>query len=153
MISTKLRVVVVDQMAGPDGRFPLLIFHIEGDPYTLSTLYTPNSRLLLFLDKCLAALSDFSIRPLIVCRGDMNYLGDMNVGCSGNRKWAATSRHRGEALRGISQLLAQHQLLDLWRYQHPTERDYTYFSQWHNTHSRIDYLFLPLWLTTLKSLI
>lgn len=33
-------------------------------------------------------------------------------------------------------------LFDLWRILHPSERDYTFFSPVHKTHSRLDYIFV-----------
>lgn len=38
----------------------------------------------------------------------------------------------------LKELLLQEDLHDPWRYQHTSERDYTFFSNPHNTYSRID---------------
>lgn len=34
-------------------------------------------------------------------------------------------------------------LVDVWRKEHPQERDYSFYSHPHNTHTRIDYFLLP----------
>lgn len=37
-------------------------------------------------------------------------------------------------------------LFDSWRILHPSDRDYTFFSSVHKTHSRLDYIFVSQFL-------
>lgn len=56
----------------------------------------------------------------------------------------------------VARLLHFHDLIDLWRENNPTARDYTYYSQVHHTYSRIDHLLvltpLLLFITLVKIL-
>lgn len=139
LISSKLRVVVQDQMIDPEGRFLFANVHIKGEPFILASLYAPNENPLAFLDNCLASLQQFSRGPLIV-GGYLNRLMNPRLDCSGPRSAKGATSRGGGRISLPHQTLVKFQLHDIWQCQHPKERDYNFFSGRHSSHSSLDYI-------------
>lgn len=139
LFSSRLRIVIKVQLIDPEGRFLFVSVHIEGEPFTLASIYAPNENPDIFLDNCLTSLHSFSQGPFII-GGDLNCLMDAKLDCSGPRSGKdVTKGHRSNSLLP-SKILEKHQLHDIWRHQHPKERDYSFFPDRHASHSRLDYI-------------
>lgn len=67
--------------------------------------------------------------------------------CTRNGRLNKTLCSPGANPRSFGQVLIQNQLRDIWRQQHPTDRDYTFFSRHRNSHSRINDILVPNSLT------
>lgn len=139
LILAKLHIFGKDQAIDPEGRYLFLNVHIEGEPFTLTSLYAPNEKPLEFLGKCLHSLQSFACGPLIV-GGDLNCLMDPKLDCSGPRQARDVARQCLDRSSWLCRLLEQFCLHDVWRVLHPKERDFTFFSNCHNSYSRIDYI-------------
>lgn len=139
LITARLRAVVKDQLIDPNGRFLFVTVHIEGEPFTLASLYAPNEGPTIFLDDCIASLHAFSCGPFII-GGYLNCLMDAKLDCSGPRSMKGTTRGYGSNKLIPSKILEKYQLHDIWRSHHPKERDYNFFSDQHASHSRLDYI-------------
>lgn len=72
------------------------------------------------------------IGNLVIC-GDFNMVIDREIDRTGG-----TTRLTPE----LKTLLLEEDLHDFWRYQHPGEKDFTFFSNPHQSHSRIDFFLL-----------
>ncbi|KAM5158282.1 protein transport protein Sec61 subunit gamma [Mantella aurantiaca] len=127
-ISWKIR----DQWSDDEGRLLFVKGEIEGSLYTFANLYLPNSGQVLFLEKALSALEGFQEGVLII-GGDFNFTLQPLLDNS-----RATSSMPYAAIRRIKKCLHQYQLIDIWRLKHPIDKDYTFFSNPHNSYSRID---------------
>lgn len=73
LFSARLRVILKDQLTDPEGQFLLINVHLEGEPFTLASLYAPNEKQSLFLEECVKFLQSFTCGPFIV-GGDLNCL-------------------------------------------------------------------------------
>lgn len=67
--------------------------------------------------------------------------GDLNVALDPLLDASKSSSHLSHPyLRCIKKALQTVRLVDIWRVQHPSERDYTFYSVPHDSYSRIDYV-------------
>lgn len=73
--------------------------------------------------------------------------GDFNITPSTSMDSSAPSRCHNLSLHSF---LNEHQLQDVWRCQHASELDYTFFSPCHISYSRIDLFLMDQW--TLKKI-
>ena len=46
--------------------------------------------------------------------------------------------------RALKNFSEEFGFLDVWKYKHPRDRDYTFYSHPHSTYSRIDNFFMPI---------
>lgn len=134
-----MRMVVKDQLIDPKGRFLFVTVHIEGEPFTLASLYAPNEGSSQFLNDCLSSLNAFSCGPFIVGK-DLNCLMDPKLDCSGPRSMKDITNRHGSSRLTPNKILEKYELHDIWRYQHPKERDYTFYSDRLASHSSLDYI-------------
>lgn len=51
----------------------------------------------------------------------------------------AVTKHPSKMSKEFSNLMKEIGLIDVWRYMHPKERDFTFMSQVHGSYLRIDY--------------
>lgn len=68
--------------------------------------------------------------------GDINLCLDPEVDCTPRVQWTVNAQRKS-----FQRKLHQHQLMDVWRIQHPKIRKYLFYAAVHGTYSRID-LFL-----------
>lgn len=79
-------------------------------------------------------LLEFKQGKLIVA-GDFNFPMDHKLDTT-----SIVPDREKKQLKMIKKKLYEHQLVDAWRVQHPSIKDYTYFSTVHGTYSRLDYI-------------
>lgn len=85
-----------------------------------------------FFKKIASRLADEG-KGIIVVGGDYN--------CVLNSRMDRLPAERGSLTRKAAAVLSMMDglgLIDVWRYQHPRDRDYTYRSQVHGSYSRLD---------------
>lgn len=123
-------------MIDPDGRYIFLKGKLGSRVITLVNVYCPNRKPTFFLGQVLKKLSEFG-EGEVVLGGDLNFCVDPELD--------GTSRAQGIGkvlLGAIRRKLHRCQLMDVWRLQHPKERDYTFLSPVHGTYSRLDYFYV-----------
>uniref|UniRef100_A0A8C5WE20 exodeoxyribonuclease III n=1 Tax=Leptobrachium leishanense TaxID=445787 RepID=A0A8C5WE20_9ANUR len=122
----------VESVEGDDsGRYVVVQGHFGTHSYALASVYAPNSP-----DKEFwSALMEFlgSRTP-----GDLIIGGDFNATlCAAvDRSGTGAPTPQDQAFFSFARDMG---LVDVWRVQHPGERDYTFLSHPHKTYSRIDY--------------
>ncbi|KAM8960533.1 opsin-3-like [Pelodytes ibericus] len=85
---------------------------------------------------------DLISRGRLIIGGDLNAIADYDL----DRRATGVCRNELRMRRKsekFSECLFQHNLYDVWRVQHPEERDFTFFSGVHSTYTRIDYFLMP----------
>lgn len=128
----------------PNGRYLFLNGTLNNKPITLANLYAPKQHQLDFLDQSLTSLQQFRTADVIL-GGDFNHVVDLFLDKTPNPK----NHIKTTTNTKLKALLEKHDLIDIWRLQHPLERDYTYlerdytyFSAPHQVHTRIDFILL-----------
>lgn len=81
----------------------------------------------------LGRLSVFKKGKVILA--DFNYCMDPGVDSSPHA--LGNENHQ---LKKVKKKLYQSQMVNIWRLQHPSIRDYTFYSPVHRTYSRLDYI-------------
>lgn len=116
-----------------DGRYVLISGYLYGEQILIGCIYGPNIYEATFLPKLLSDVTSVHT-PYTVLGGDFNCIHDPCVDQSPPRL-NSTSR---KSLR-LREFCHDLELFDTWRVTNPRERDYTFFSQPHQTFSRIDF--------------
>ena len=120
----------------PEGRFIILVCTVEHVQYTIVNVYAPNTKQIRFLKGVMKETRKVQQRHLLVC-GDFNLVPDYHMDSSSGPKRFTSP---------LSSFLNSHDLHDVWRCCHATERDYTFLSPRHNTYTRIDLFLSDKWL-------
>ncbi|XP_056403189.1 transmembrane protein 260 isoform X1 [Hyla sarda] len=120
----------------PNARYLFIRGALLDQVVTVATVYAPNSGQVPFLIATLEELSHFA-QGMILLGGDFNIPLHPLLDAS-TRRSAISYRQLSRLKKQLHSL----QLCDVWRLQHPSDRDYTHFSSPHNSYSRLDYVFL-----------
>lgn len=118
------------------GRYIIATGDINSKPYTIVTLYAPNSHQIRFIKKVLYKANFMKYGNLLIC-GDFNATPDPFLDTSSDKSKGALS---------LQSLLHKEELFDTWRCLHANKRDYTFFSSRHCSYSRIDLFLADKWL-------
>lgn len=119
------------------GRF-LFLFKGKLDfKITFAAVYAPNDGQIDFLRQTFLSLQTFAEGPLVVV-----YVANLDM----DRTHSRASRNKNNVgtslFTPLQALLEAFQMVDVWRREHPQDRDYTYFSPRHNIHTRIDFILI-----------
>lgn len=130
---------LISSFSDPNGRFIILQGTLRDVSLTLCNVYAPNSAQIQFLSKVLARLSRLPSTALVIG-------GDFNLIFSESRdRLALGTQSIPPALRNLARnfrkLIRKYALFDLWRIAHPNERQFSFYSTPHQSHSRIDGFF------------
>uniref|UniRef100_A0A8C5QHQ8 exodeoxyribonuclease III n=1 Tax=Leptobrachium leishanense TaxID=445787 RepID=A0A8C5QHQ8_9ANUR len=136
LISKEVPFVLEATMTDEGGRYIFVRGAILDTVYTFASIYLPNKRQQTSLTRILRALDSFQ-KGITVVAGDFNIPLEPQIDSS-----TGSSSTPAHVLRSIRRSLHAHRLVDVWQARHPSERDYSYFSQVHSTHTRIDYFFM-----------
>lgn len=126
----------ISTLCDPNGRYILVTGHINSFHVTLLNIYGPNFDDPDFFSKLFNLIPSVADTHLLV-GGDFNTVPDYFLDRS-----AQTSQPSSAASKVLQSLANSTNLVDIWRLQHPTGRDYSFFSQRHASFSRIDYFLL-----------
>ena len=120
----------------PNGRYLIVSGKINNIPITCVNVYGPNTDDPEFFRRVFNLLPDPNSTNLIM-GGDYNvfldsYLDRLSTRPSPPSKASCT----------MNNLINSFNLVDIWRIQHPTDKDYSFFSHAHKSYTRIDFFSL-----------
>ncbi|KAM9311579.1 rap guanine nucleotide exchange factor 6-like [Gastrophryne carolinensis] len=124
----------------PLGRFLIVVGMPQDQPVTIATYYAPNQDQNAFLEDFFKKLHQVEKGFLIVA-GDSNQTihPTLDRQADDGSVVAPRSRSSGKAFQA---LLYRYHLVDAWRENNPTKRDFTHYSCPHKVSTRIDHVFL-----------
>lgn len=136
LISKDAKFESTDKLVDPEGRFIFLKGLCHGTTITLANVYFPNSGQISFCQKMITELTSFHTG-----RGILG--GDFNVPLNPSEDTSSGKTYLTyKILKKSKNLIHSLSLVDTWRFLHPEDRDYTFYSIPHNRHARIDFLFV-----------
>ena len=134
LINKRISFIHNTTIADPEGRFIIINISINNNPVTIGNVYGPNIDDPSFFYNFFSSISNISNCPVII-GGDFNTIIDSSLDRSSNlnnkRNWQSTET--------IKQFMSDFGLGDSWRLQHPTTREYTFYSPVHHSYSQIDF--------------
>uniref|UniRef100_A0A672FWV9 Reverse transcriptase domain-containing protein n=1 Tax=Salarias fasciatus TaxID=181472 RepID=A0A672FWV9_SALFA len=122
-------------MKDDQGRYVLITGYLYGEHIFIGCVYAPNVYQKEFYSDLLGKITNLSL-PFSILGGDFNCTLNPEV-----NQFPSAKTTQSKMRETTIQLCADLQLLDTWRTINPTEKDYTFFSNPHCSHSRIDYFF------------
>ncbi|XP_069808018.1 phosphatidylinositol 4,5-bisphosphate 3-kinase catalytic subunit delta isoform-like [Dendropsophus ebraccatus] len=127
---------LLDTFVDKNGRYAFAKIRIASTLYTVGSIYLPNSGQGRVLSDILLEVDTF-LEGILILGGDCNLTLDPLLDTSTGRSVVPKS-----VVTSVANTLRTYRLVDVWRILHPTDRDYSYYSPAHASHSRIDMLFL-----------
>lgn len=128
---------------GTSGRVAYLCTSIYGKKVAFISVYAPAVFDPLFFPELNQELLSLSGYELIV-GGDMNAVCNLNL----DKSTQSVSHTQRLASAALNAMIENINLVDVWHIQNQGIRDYTCFSAYHKSHSRIDCFLLPSTLRT-----
>uniref|UniRef100_A0A3P8UB30 exodeoxyribonuclease III n=1 Tax=Amphiprion percula TaxID=161767 RepID=A0A3P8UB30_AMPPE len=124
----------------PDGRHIIVHGTVYGVEITMTNTYAPSPPSCSFWTRVGTDLEEYKC-PLTLLGGDFN--------CSLDHKLdrTPTDAHKANMGTSLVKMLDDVNLIDIWRTLNPSVRDFTFYSNPHNSYSRIDYFFIPPQIT------
>ena len=127
---------LTSETTDPNGRYIMIAGSINSFPVTFLNIYGPNIDDPNNFRKVFDLVPDLSTTNLIV-GGDFNCYLDPYLDRLSSRVPNTIA-----SVQTLNNLLKSKNMIDIWRLQHPTDRDYSYFSHVHRSYTRIDYFFV-----------
>ena len=119
------------------GRYVIVKGVLSGKNITLMNLYCPPGFSPDFLSKAFSIFADMEADHSFVA-------GDFNCHLEPARdKLPPGTGQASKQARMLSSICQDMGYADVWRTLHPTDLEFTFFSNPHKCHTRIDYLFIP----------
>ena len=125
------------------GRYVIVVGRLYNTPVILANVYAPHWDDNSFFINFFAHIPNMDTHYLIL-GGDMNCTLSPTLDRSSSRTASKSS-----AASQLQLFLHTNGIVDAWRFQNPTARNYSFFSPVHRTCSRIDYFFLDKSLLSL----
>lgn len=120
-----------------EGRYIIVNGTIDGVWVTMCNVYAPNDNKPQFIKNIFSVIIERA-KGLLLVGGDFNC--SLSLLLDKNPPSSSPQTSMAKALKNVCEEL---EFLDIWRFLHPKQRDYTFFSHPHGTYSRIDYFFMP----------
>lgn len=120
----------------PNGRYLMVSGTINSFPLALLNVYGPNSDDPNFFKKIFDLILDNNHSNIIIA-GDFNCYLDPFLDRLSSRPPPDIA-----TVRFLNNILKNRNLVDIWRVQHPSEREYSFYSSVHKSYSRIDYFLI-----------
>lgn len=132
LINKGLQFRIRREVKDEEGRIIIILAEIQGHTMILANIYAPNVDHPNFFIDLESKLDDIGQYPIIL-GGDFNIVLDQIL----DRSKPTLSRMLDSVLL-VKRMCSSMGLTDVWRMNHPTDRDYTFYSGAHKVYSRID---------------
>lgn len=135
LIKRSLPLVIKKCSNDKSGRLSYFCTNIQGKEIAFVSVYAPavfDVNFFQWLTNQLLILSDYAL----IIGGDMNALADLML----DKSTTIFTKSQEITSTNFKSFLETFNLIDVWRVQNPSIRDYTFFSARHQTYSRIDYI-------------
>lgn len=135
LVHKKLNLTVSKEHKDSDGRVICLEAVINGVKVNLCNIYGPNQEDADFFHYINKMIGDISTSKSIIA-------GDYNQVVDGVLDKTTYSGVKPKDRMAIELMMKDLNLVDIWRVINPKEREYTFYSHRHKSHSRIDYFLI-----------
>ena len=135
LVHKKLNFLIVKEQTDEQGRIILVEAKIDGKKVNLCNIYAPNIGDPVFFhgkNNLIGHLPD----------GHTILAGDFNQVLDGTLDKTTFFNNVPKDRMAIKLLMKDLGLIDVWRLVHPRQREYTFYSHNHKSHSRIDYFLI-----------
>ena len=136
LISKELQFSASNVISDPHGRYVIVAGTLMHTLVLLVNVYAPNFDDVGFANKLLSSLPGLD-NHLLIFGADLNTAIDPARDRSSSRQAAPSAMSRAFSL-----FMEQHGYVDPWRFNNPSAREYSFFSNVHQSFSRIDYFFM-----------
>uniref|UniRef100_A0A670ILN7 Reverse transcriptase domain-containing protein n=1 Tax=Podarcis muralis TaxID=64176 RepID=A0A670ILN7_PODMU len=116
-----------------DGRILGVQINFQGGKINVVNIYAPNSNRSEFFKKLEQVLLDLDNNKTVLL-GDFNAIPILEM----DRQTEKKKHKQGKLPKSFLDLEENMDLIDIWRYKHPTEKQFTFFSEVHKSWGRID---------------
>lgn len=123
-------------IADKDGRYIIVAGEIYNSSLTLVNVYAPTMDNPAFFKKVFSLLPNIS-QTMLIIGGDFNTPLDPFLDRSSSHKIP-----KNNSCAILNSFLKSMNLIDLWRFNNLSGRDYSFFSAVHNSYSRTDYFLI-----------
>uniref|UniRef100_A0A3Q4ASB2 exodeoxyribonuclease III n=1 Tax=Mola mola TaxID=94237 RepID=A0A3Q4ASB2_MOLML len=117
--------------------FNVKILKQQSDEYTFMNIYAPTADLPGFFVEVSNEITQFG-NSYVVLYGDFNNVRNPKV--DKTYTWGIT--RPSQAQKAIDTLEEELDLVDVWRFFHPSDKEFTFYSHPHISYSRIDYFLI-----------
>lgn len=122
-------------IADPYGRYLMISGHINSFPITMLNIYAPNTDNPDFFRNAFYMIPASS--PNVIIGGDFNCYLDPILDRLSTKSAPAIA-----SVQTLNDLIKTRNMVDIWRLQHPTDRDFSFYSHVHKSYTRIDYFLI-----------
>ena len=136
LINKSLQFRLRREVKDEEGRIIIILAEIQGHALILANIYAHNVDQPNFFIDLESKLHNIGQYPIIL-GGDFNFVLDQFL----DRSKPTLSRMCDSALL-VKRICSSMGLIDVWRLNHPTDRDYTFYSGAHKVYSRIDFFLI-----------
>lgn len=135
-INKEVTFVHSNSFADINGRYLIVSGLLYNTKVVLVNIYAPNIDDPLFFERLIGHLPDLNSHSLIM-GGDFNFCMNPIMDRSSSRFSVLSN-----SASLVQSFLTDYGASDIWRFLHPREKEYSFYSHVHHTYSRIDYLFI-----------
>nr|AAD02930.1 reverse transcriptase [Oryzias latipes] len=125
----------VSEYKDKEGRYIMITGKINSILITLLNVYVPPGSDWSFYRHIFEIISTKS-QGTLICGGDFNIVLNNSLDSSNGK---GDYRKIGKKMRHLMEEMG---IVDVWRENNPTKREYTHYSHPHNAYSRLDYIFM-----------
>lgn len=121
--------------ADPYGRYLMISGHINSLPITLLNIYGPNIDNPDFFRKAFDLIPDST--PNVIIGGDFNCYLDPVLD-----RFSTKPPPTIASVGILNDLIKTRNMVEIWRLQHPTDKEFSFYSHVHKSYTRIDYFLI-----------
>ena len=136
LIKQGVHFVAEEVRSDKSGRYVMVVGTLGGEEVTLVNIYAPPEESPAIF-KEVADLITLEAKGMLIWGGDMNTVMDEKVDRDPEGK------ERGGRTKMLNKITGELGLVEVWRFRHPREREYTFYSNAKQSQSRIDLIYIP----------